>query len=132
MNCIVIFHVSQSPLTSVSLYTDVCASSLYSWHCFFFFLIVLGLHRCMWTFSSWQSSGDQELLSSCNVQPSHCSGFSCCTAQALSVLASVAAVCWLQSVGSVVVPQVLSCSSVCGIFPDQKLNWCSLHCKVDS
>ena len=26
----------------------------------------------------------------------------------------------------------LSCSLACGIFPDQGLNWCPLHCKADS
>ena len=38
----------------------------------------------------------------------------------------------LQSTGSVVVAWGLSCSKVCGIFPDQGLNRGPPHCKVDS
>ena len=34
--------------------------------------------------------------------------------------------------GSVVGAHRLSCSAACGIFPDQGLNWCPLHCKADS
>ena len=33
---------------------------------------------------------------------------------------------------SIIVTHGLSCSEACGIFPDQGLNWCPLHCKVDS
>ena len=46
----------------------------------YLFLIALGLCCCSRTFSS---CGEQELLSSCGVQASHCSVFSCCRAQAL-------------------------------------------------
>ena len=45
----------------------------------FFFLTVLGLHCCVWTFSSCCK---QELLSSCSVWASHCSAFSCFGSQA--------------------------------------------------
>ena len=38
----------------------------------------------------------------------------------------------LQSTGSVVVAHRLSCSSACGVFPDQGLNPCVLHWQVDS
>ena len=38
----------------------------------------------------------------------------------------------LWSMGSVVVAHRLSCPLVSGIFQDQGLNLCSLHCKVDS
>ena len=38
----------------------------------------------------------------------------------------------LQSLSSVVVGQGLSCPAACGIFPDQGLNRCLLHYKVDS
>ena len=34
--------------------------------------------------------------------------------------------------GSVAVAHRLNCSIACGVFPDQGLNWCLLHCKVDS
>ena len=53
---------------------------------FFFFLIslflvVLGLSLLLHRFFS--SCGERGLLSSCNAQASHCSGFSCCGAWAL-------------------------------------------------
>ena len=51
---------------------------------------------------------------------SHCSGFSCCGAQALSARASVVVAHWL------------SCSMACGIFPDQGSNPCLLHWQADS
>ena len=38
----------------------------------------------------------------------------------------------LQSAGPAVVAHELCCSLACGIFPDQGLNWCPLHYKVDS
>ena len=44
---------------------------------FYLFLAALGLCCCAWAFSS------------CGVRASHCSGFSCCGAQALGVRASV-------------------------------------------
>ena len=50
----------------------------------------------------------------CRVRASHCGGFSCCKARALSVRASV------------VVAHGLSCSAACGIFPDQGSNLCPL------
>ena len=52
----------------------------------YLFLTVLGLHCCAWAFSS---CGEQRLLFVAGVWASHCSGFSCCGAQALGVLASV-------------------------------------------
>ena len=38
----------------------------------------------------------------------------------------------LQSTGSVVVAQGLSCSAACGTFPDQGTNLCPLHWQADS
>ena len=38
----------------------------------------------------------------------------------------------LWRAGSVVGVHGLSCSTECGVFPDQGLNQCLLHCKVDS
>ena len=40
-------------------------------------LAPLGLHCCVWAFTS---CGKQGLLSSCGAQASHCSAFSCCLA----------------------------------------------------
>ena len=56
----------------------------------------------------------------CGIQASHCGDFSCCRARALSPWASV------------VVAPGLSCSTECGIFPDQGLNPCPLHWQADS
>ena len=80
----------------------------------------------------------------CSVRASHCSGFSCCGAQALGTRASVVVARRLQSTGSVVVARRLwstgsvvvahglSCSVACGIFPDQRLNPFPLQWQVDS
>ena len=58
---------------------------------------------------------------------SRCAGFSSCGSRA-----SVVVACGLYSAGSVVVVHGLSCSTACGIFPDQGLNPCPLHWQVDS
>ena len=63
---------------------------------------------------------------------SHCSGFSCCRAWALSSWASAVAAPRLQSTGSVVATHGLSCSTACGTFSDQELNPCVLHWQTDS
>ena len=65
-------------------------------------MAVLGLHCCTWALFS---CGKWGLLSRCSVQASHCSGFSCCRAWALSAWASV------------VVSHRLSCPSVCRNLP---------------
>ena len=84
--------------------------------------------------------------SSCSARASHCSGFSCCRAQAVGVRASVVAAHGPQRAqASVVVARGLSscgtqalehrlssCPAACGIFPDQGSNLCSLHWQADS
>ena len=60
-------------------------------------------------------------------QISPCSGFSCCRAQALGTQSPV-----FRHTGSVVVGQGLSCSTACGIFPEQGLNLCPLLRQADS
>ena len=82
-----------------------------------FFLAVPGIHRCTQAFSS---CGEWGLLSSWGAQASRCSGFSCCRAQVLGTLASA------------VVVHEFSCPVAHGVFLDQELNQCPLHCKVDS
>ena len=54
-----------------------------------------------------------------------CYGFSCCGARSCDSRT-------LQSTGSVVVVNGLSCSSVCGIFLDQGWNPCPVHWQVNS
>ena len=46
------------------------------------------------------------------------------------LLIAVASLVWRT--GSVVVAGGLSCSAACGIFADQVLNLCPLHCQEDS
>ena len=61
----------------------------------------VGLHCCMWAFSS------------CDVQASLCGGFSCCRARALGRASFSSWSTWGL------------CPPVCGIFPGQGLNLCS-------
>ena len=68
----------------------------------------------------------------CSEWASHCGGFSCCGARALGVWASVVVARGLYSADSVVVAHGLSCSTACGIFPDQGLNPYPLHWQADS
>ena len=63
---------------------------------------------------------------------SHCGGFSCCEAQALGTWASAVAAHGLQSTGSVVVMNRLSCSLACGLLLEQILNPCPVHWQADS
>ena len=58
---------------------------------------------------------------------SRCKGCSSC-----GTWASVVVVRGLQSIGSVVAAHGLSCSTACGIFPDQGSNLCPLHWQEDS
>ena len=75
----------------------------------YLFLAVLGLGFCEWAFSS------------CDAGPSRC-GFSCCLVR-LPRSRTLA--------GSVVAVWGLSCTSACGIFPDQGLNPGLLHWQAD-
>ena len=65
---------------------------------------------------------------------SHCSGFSCCGARASASCLTRAQESWPQVLenGSAAVGHRLSCSTACGIFPDQGLNPCLLHWQADS
>ena len=66
----------------------------------------------------------------CAARPSHCSGFSCCRAQAPGARASVAAarrLSCLDLLASVVASYGHSCSETCGIFPDPGSNQSPLH-----
>jgi len=91
---------------------------------FFFFLILLSylcfavLGLCCYgrTFSS---CGEQGPLVSCGAWASHCRGYFCCRAQALSTWASA------------VVAHRLTCPEACGIFPDKGLNLCPLRCQAN-
>ena len=90
---------------------------------------MLGLCCCVWAFSS---CGERGLLSIA-VRSLHCSGFSCCGAQALGMWAQE-----LQLPGSRAELGLSSCGHglsgcrACGIFPDQGSNLCPLHWQSDS
>ena len=59
-------------------------------------------------------------------------GLQACGLQQLWHVGSVVLPRGLQSTGSVVVVPGLSCSTACGILPDQGSNPCSLHRQADS
>ena len=88
-----------------------------------FFLVVLGLHCCVWAFLS---CGERGLLFVGGVQASHCSGFSL-QSTGSSHTGSVVAVLRLYSLGSVVVAHGSSCSMAYVIFLGQRLNTCVFH-----
>ena len=94
--------------------------------CIYLFLAALGL-CCARAFSSC----DEGATLRCDAR-AYCGGFFCCGARAPGTRASVVVVRRLYSAGSVVVAHGLSCSTVCGIFPDQGLNPCPLHWQEDS
>ena len=78
---------------------------------------MLGLHRgrqaLLWL---WPEGAAPSVL----CVPSPRGGFPCCRAKAPDAQASA------------VVAHGLSCSALCGTFPDQGLNQCPLRCKADS
>ena len=88
---------------------------LVHWFLGFFFLAALGLHCCVLTFSSCAKWG---LLSSCGERASEWRLF----LQSMALGAQV----------SIVVAHELSCSTVCGILPDQGSHPCPLRWEVDS
>ena len=99
---------------------------------YLFILAVLGLCCCARAFLQLQRAG---ATLHCGAWASHCGGFSCCRAHRLQQLWHVGSVIVarrLQSTGSVVVAHGLSCSTACGIFPDQGLNPCPLHWQANS
>ena len=117
---------------------------------FIYLLAMLGLHCCMWTFSSCGKQGllciaVSELLIAvasrwgtwavgtwASVVAAH--GLSSC-----SVQVSVVVACGLSSCGLRALEHKLSscgvlrvsCSAACGIFPDQGSNLCPLHWQAD-
>ena len=106
----------------------------------YLFLAVLGLRCCAWAFSSWASGGYSSLqcvgfslrwLLLLRSTGSRHEGFSSCGSWALECrLSSYGS--RAKSTGSVVVVYGLSCSTLCGISPDQRLNPCPLHWQVVS
>ena len=80
-------------------------------------MAALGLRCCARAFLwLWRAGATLR----CSARASHCGGFSCCGAWALGARASV------------VVAHGLSCSTACGIFPDQGSNPYPLHWQSDS
>ena len=94
----------------------------------FLFISCTGSSLLLGLFSNCSEPG---LLSSFRVQASHCRGF---LLQSTSSRARGFSTCgsWAVEQSSTVVAQGLSCSSACGIFPDQGPNVCLLHWQADS
>ena len=74
-------------------------------------MAVLGLHCCVWAFSS-------------------CGEWGLCSSSVNRLLIAVAG--FAMRLGSVFVSHRLSCSVACEIFLDKGSNQCPLHCKADS
>ena len=86
-------------------------------HYFHFIYWLCRVFVAAWAFSSCSERG---LLFGYGARASHHSGFSGCRGWALGAWASV------------VLAHGLSCSTACGILPDQGSNPCLLHWQVDS
>ena len=71
----------------------------------------------LWEVFLWSLGAEAALF--CCVPSSHCRGFSCCKAQAVSMWASV------------VVAYGLNCPTACQIFPEQGSNPCRLDWQAD-
>ena len=102
----------------------------------YLFLAALGLRCCMWAFSG---CGERGLLfiavyglltAVASLVVEH--RLQAHGLQQLQHTGSVVVARGLQSAGSVVVAHGLSCSTACGIFPDQGSNPCPLHWQADS
>ena len=97
---------------------------------------VLGLRCCVWAFSSWTKRGllflavRGLLIAVASLVAEH--GVQVRGLHQLWHAGSVVVARGLQSAGSVVVEHRLSCSTACGIFPDQGLNPRPLHQQADS
>ena len=98
---------------SVALKTGVPVS-------FFFFL----MHSYFWLGSVFVASCRLSLIAENGVYPL------VEVPRLLTVVASLLAEHRLQSVASVIVVHRLNCPAACGIFPNQELTQCPLHCKA--
>ena len=100
------------------------------------FLSALGLRCCAWAFSSCSERGllfivvHGLLIVVASLVAEH--GLQAHRLQQLWLSGSLVVARGLQSAGSVVVAHGLSCSTACGIFPDQGSNLCPLHWQADS
>ena len=102
----------------------------------YLFLAALGLRCCMQALPSCGERGPLFtvvcglLVAVASLVAEH--GLQVCGLQQLWHMGSVVMAHGLQSSGSVVVVHGLSCSTACGIIPDQGLNLCPLHWQADS
>ena len=104
---------------------------------YLFTLALLGLHCYVWAFSSCCQWG-LLFVAECRFLIVVASalvdsvGSRARWPRQLQYVGSVVAACGLWSAGSVVMAHRLSCSTACGIFPDQRSNQCPLHRQMDS
>ena len=117
-------------------FKDCHLNFIYLFICLFVCLAALGLRCCARAFSSCGEQGlflvamRGLLIAVASFAAEH--RLQVCGLQQLWHMASVVVFHGLQSAGSVVVAQRLSCSAACGIFPDQGLNQGPIHWQVDS
>ena len=114
------FYLANQYLSPTHTHTHAHTAVLKAILLYFFFFFNL-----IYFWLRWVSVAARGLFSSCcclrcGARASHCGGLSCSGARALGTRASV------------VVAHGLSCSTACGIFPDQGSNPCPLHWQADS
>ena len=98
----------------------------------FIYLLSFGCSGSFLLSGLFSSCREWGLLSSSGAWASHCCSVSCFRARAPGHIGSAVVPPKLQSTGSVVVVDGLSCATACGLFPDQGLNPCLLHWHVGS
>ena len=103
----IIFPGKKKAKTITCLYRNPA----FDYKIFYFMLFLVVLSLCCYV-QAFSSCGKQGLLSSCSARASHCSGFSCCGAQALGKRASVIVARRLSSCGSRMLERSRLCS--CG------------------
>ena len=93
-----------------------------------FYLLIFGCTGSLLLHRLFSSCAEQGRLASCGVRVSHCSGFSCCGAEAAGCTGLGSRSSWALE------HRLNSCGTRawCGIFPDQGSNPCLLHFQVDS
>ena len=98
----------------------------------YFFIFACAGSYCCESFSLVVASGDYPLAGVWGLLLLRSPGSRARRLQQLQHVGSVVVVPRLESTGSVVVVQALSCSVACGIFLDQGSNLCLLHWWSDS
>ena len=102
---------------------------LFYYFIYLLFLAALGLRRCGQALLRLRRA---EATPRCGARASRRGGLPRCGARAPGARAPAVVALGLQSAGSAVMAHGLSCSTACGIPPDQGSNPCPLHWQADS